>query len=334
MLTRSGNSPGTRLDIHSLETVVQQYFAAGIAQSTSRVYESAKRRYVSFCSSHQLSQLPLNENTLCLFVAQLAVSGLKAQSIKCYLSGLRHYQISAGLSDPFTAGSFPRLHYIVKGIRREVGSQSKRRMPITPPILRGLLSVWSRRSPRQDAVMLWAACTLAFFGFFRSGEITVPSDQGFDPTVHLTTRDVQVDSRNSPSMLCIHLKQSKTDPFRAGAKIWIGKTGDILCPVTAVLSYLAAHPGGDGALFVFQNGRPLTRSRLVKELHQGLQEMGMDPSTYSGHSFRIGAATTAHAAGMEDSTIRMLGRWESDAVMKYIRTPPESLAQLTQRLCR
>ena len=50
--------------------------------------------------------------------------------------------------------------------------------------------------------MLWAACTLAFFGFFRSGEITVPSDQEFDPTVHLTTDDVLVDSHNSPSTLC------------------------------------------------------------------------------------------------------------------------------------
>ena len=62
--------------------------------------------------------------------------------------------------------------------------------------------------------------------------------------------------------------------------------------------------------------------------------MGMNPSVYSGHSFRIGAATTAHAAGMEDSTIRMLGRWESDAVMRYIQTPAEGLAQLTQQLSR
>ena len=130
----------------------------------------------------------------------------------------------------------------------------------------------------------------------------------------------------------VRLKRSKTDPFCIGVKVWIGKTNNRLCPVGAVLSYLAIRSTGRGPVFIFQDGRALTRNRLVKELRQGLQEMGIDPSAYSGHSFRIGAATAAHAAGMEDSTIRMLGRWESDAVMRYILTPVESLAQLTQQL--
>ena len=161
--------------------------------------------------------------------------------------------------------------------------------------------------------MLWAACTLAFFGFFRSGET---SDQAFDPTVHLTTDNVLVDSLNSPSTLCVRLKQSEIDTFRIGVNVWIGKTDIVLCPVAAVLSFLSMYSTGEGPLFIFfQDGRAVTRNRLVKELRQSLQEMGINPSAYSGHSFRIGATTAAHAAGMEDSTIRMLGRWESDAVM-------------------
>ena len=252
------------------------------------MYESAKWRYTSFCTAHHLPHLPLNESTLSLFVAHLAVSGLKPQSITSYLSGLRHYQIAAGLSDPFTAGSFPRLQYVVKGIRRETGSQSKQRLPISPSILKGLLSIWSRRSLRHNSIMLWAACTLAFFGFFRSGEITVRSDREFDPTVYLTTEDVRVDSHNSPTMLCVRLKRSKTDPFRIGVKVWIGKTDNRLCPVAAVLSYLAIRSKGEGPLFIFQDGRALTRNRSVKELRQGLQEMGIDSSTYSG---QVGTAS-------------------------------------------
>ena len=149
----------------------------------------------------------------------------------------------------------------------------------------------------------------------------MPSDSAFDPSIHLTPADVLVDSHEPPSMLRIRLKQSKTDPFHSGVLVFIGKTGCIFCPVAAVLSYLALCPAGMGPLFRFEDGRALTRRCLVEELRRGLRELGIDHTGYSGHSFRIGAATAAHAAEIEDSTIRMLGRWESDAFLRYIRRP-------------
>ena len=54
-----------------------------------------------------------------LVVSHIAESGLKYQTMKCYLSGLRYFQIYAGMVDPFTGKSMPRLeYYITKGIRR------------------------------------------------------------------------------------------------------------------------------------------------------------------------------------------------------------------------
>ena len=44
-------------------------------------------------------------------------------------------------------------------------------------------------------------------------------------------------------------------------------------------------------------------------------------------SFRIGAATAAAQAGVEDSVIQLLGRWSSAAFLAYIRTPREDLAR-------
>ena len=40
-------------------------------------------------------------------------------------------------------------------------------------------------------------------------------------------------------------------------------------------------------------------------------------------------ATVLAKAGLEDSTIRTLGRWNSAAFLVYIRTPRESLAGMS-----
>jgi len=53
---------------------------------------------------------------------------------------------------------------------------------------------------------------------------------------------------------------------------------------------------------------------------------------YVGHSFRIGAANTAAQCGMEDSLIKTLGRWESSAYVRYIRTFQATLQAVSRRL--
>ena len=107
-----------------------------------------------------------------------------------------------------------------------------------------------------------------------------------------------------------------------------------VCPVVAVLAYLAVRPQGPGPLFVYKGQSYLTREWLVAHLWKGLCEVGIDPSRYSGHSFRIGAATTAAQAGIEDATVKMLGRWELAAYQRYICTPRDQLAARSVRLAQ
>jgi hypothetical protein len=117
---------------------------------------------------------------------------------------------------------------------------------------------WQGGNNKWDNMMLWAAATLCFFGFFRSGEITVPGESSFDEGAHLTFQDVTVDSTSNPQVLKVRLKSSKTDPFRAGIDVFVGRTSNSLCPVAAVLAYMALRgPLGGGHYLGFRMANPL-----------------------------------------------------------------------------
>ena len=307
---------------------MEHYFQSALAPSSQRTYSSAQQRYLGFCTAAGLAPLPATERQLCQFASFLASGNLTHSTIKGYLSAVCHLHIASGLSDPGIP-NMPNLEGVLKGIKAmqaRAHSSARTRLPITPPIIRRIGEVWETQGPSQDHVMLWAAVTLCFFGFLRSGEVTVPSDAAFDPTAHLTFDDIKVDSITNPTSLKICFKASKTDPFRRGVDIVVGRTNDKLCPVTAVLAYLVTRGNDPGFLFKFQDGRHLTKSRFVEAVRQALGRAGFDPMAYAGHSFRIGAATTANARGINDSTIQMLGRWSSSAYLGYIRTSREQLA--------
>ena len=132
-------------------------------------------------------------------------------------------------------------------------------MPITQAILHTLKDQWAAAAVAdKDFIMLWAACCLGFFGFMRAGEFTVTQVSKFDPPASLCLGNVTVDDHQVPSLVRVQLKQSKTDPFRRGVSIYLGRTHLDLCPVVAILAYVAVRPVYNGPFFVFTDGSFLT----------------------------------------------------------------------------
>ena len=78
--------------------------------------------------------------------------------------------------------------------------------------------------------------------------------------------------------------------------------------VSAVLAYLAVSPTSPKPLSIFDDGNTLSHDRLVDLLRHALRAVGLDTSQYS---FRIGAATAAARAGIQDLFIQNLGHWKS-----------------------
>ena len=102
------------------------------------------------------------------------------------------------------------------------------------------LDYWSVKSSDPDMTTLWVAACVCFFGFFCSGEITVPSTQTSDPAVHLSWGDIAVDNPPSPTAIFwVYLKRSKCDQFGKGVEAFVSRTTTPICPIAAVPAYIA-----------------------------------------------------------------------------------------------
>ena len=134
--------------------------------------------------------------------------------------------------------------------------------------------------------------------------------------------------------MSIKIKESKTDPFRVGHTIVVGVTNTPLCPVAAMKQYLAIRPPQAGPLFVNAVSKPLTKQALTLETRKLLAQAGFNASSYAGHSYRIGAATTAAAAKLPSWLIKTLGRWSSDRYERYIQIPSSTLLNVAATLAK
>ena len=182
--------------------------------------------------------------------------------------------------------------------------------------------------------MLWAALCTAFFGFLRLGEMTTPTQTSHDPAVHLCFKDISVDNPAAPQIVSLTIKQSKTDQLRSGNMVHRQSMNNELCPVAALLAYVALRDDRPGPLFLFQDGKFLTAASLVIHLRAALDSLGMDSTSYAGHSLRIGAATTAASVGLQDCMIKSLGRWRSNAYQRYVRPACKDLALAASKLAQ
>ena len=164
-----------------------------------------------------------------------------------------------------------------------------------------------------------------------SSELLLPRGTQWDQQRHLSWGDVAVDDHAEPSVVQFHLKQSKCDQFGRGADVILGTTDDPICPVKAILAYLPRRDNRSGPYFLVHDSSP---AWFVRRLRSILESVGLPQLAYAGHSFRIGAATTAALAGLEDSLIQGMGRWNSSAFLVYIRTPKEQLAAVAKQLVK
>ena len=154
----------------------------------------------------------------------------------------------------------------------------------------------------------------------------VPSREGIYlfwslcPRIHLSLSVVWFAPSGS---IRLFVKSSTTDPFRRGVLLFIGPSGNSLCPVSGLRHYLPLRGYVPGPLFVSLNGCflfPFLVNSWLRYFSHSLN--------YSSHSFRIGASISA--ADCESSNSPYHNSWSPvrNAYQLYIRTPPHVLSSV------
>ena len=232
-----------------------------------------------------------------------------------------------------------RLRALAVAMRRQLGDAEK--TPRYGVRTQDLAAAMKAKLGGDSAdVANWrAALTTGFCALMRGGEIGVSDDDTWDAALHLTRADLSF-FRDEAGVLHARIWMrplKKSAGARKTVPIVLKSGGTLLDPVLELWKLVHRDPLAKGESAA---SRPLFRDtltgrafrvadvrRVIKWLMASLR---LDPARFGAHSLRIGGATAALAAGVQPSTIRLLGRWASDVSDVYMRVSRQSASHLSQ----
>ena len=136
-------SPSFPISQLIMSAAAQAYFNLGISTATRKAYTAGLWKYNTFCRKINQLPIPVCEDTLLLFVTNLAQQDLPYATIQVYLSAVRYIHTTTSES---TTLKTPRLNYVLKGIRKTcaMNHQPREWQPITFQIMEHLHMVLSK----------------------------------------------------------------------------------------------------------------------------------------------------------------------------------------------
>ena len=244
---------------------------------------------------------------LVCFIANCYNKGCAASTIATYVAGLSFHQKIRGGSDPLDSFLIKKLLQGCKRTRRSIDS----RAPVTSELLEKILNaVQSICYSDYETVMFKAAFALAFYGLMRISELVYTNGQ----SNALTLCDVKIEQK----ALLVTIQSSKSNSKPVTLQPYT-KSLPQSCPEALIKNYLDMRPAKPGVLLVHMNELGLTRYQFSSVLNKIVAFLGLPTANFKTHSFRIGRATQLAIQGVSDESMKLMGRWRSEAYKGYVR---------------
>ena len=249
------------------------------------------------------------------FIFYLQDSGKQYSTIQSYLSAITFAHKVRGLSDP--TDSFLLKKFLL-GTKRmsQSGSQLD---PITAPMLLELIHLVDTLSTTSyNKALLRALMSLLYHGCLRISEVAHSGTTRHALKEDQVTFAVKT-PRRVPDKLIIVMTSFKHSKATQTLEIRPSLTKAI-CPIRLLREYQALKPASTH-LFCDKQGVLISRQFVIDWLQQLVRRSSFRSKRLNTHSFRIGRTTDlVLQGGVSDAYIRHVGRWSSNAYMKYVRS--------------
>lgn len=334
--------------------------------TTQRARQSAWETWLEFCADYNipitLQELEKPYIPLIVF-AQLRRQGtysggvpVRAGTVSATLLAVRKEIERLVDTDPAMAKDKDRFVWQIEQLLaayRKLDPAPSRSWPVTPSMLSFLQGMvdGDRRPAKWGREKLCAAVDLSIIAFFyllRPGEYAYTSDNA-----PFLLRDIQLGTRDSPTFRFAHtaplndvqgydiVSYTFADQKNAVKGETISHSANnhpFVCPVKATLRRLLhlrlnGAPASAPLYTYYRNSKAYKISNthighLLKHVAAALQpHTGVPPGKITPRSLRSGGATALLNAHADDNSIRLLGRWKSDAMFVYLRTHADSITK-------
>ena len=188
--------------------------------------------------------------------------------------------------------------------------------------------------PTNSKQVVWCACTTAFFGSFRLGEILPASEHNAHPSDTLLWKDINVISNEH---VLVHVKVTKSRSKQGDYVDIFSFPGHGTCPVKSIIALrkFSVNNGSDCPVFGFDSGKNLTLNILNSSIRTLLEShLGPESAHFSGHSFRaaIPAVLAKYPEHSSSDEIMGWGRWKSSAYLLYTRLKADQRRKIFEKI--
>ena len=272
-------------------------------------------RYLAFCEECDLPSLPVTYRSVSVFL--IDVTNNRNASTKSLSGTISQLRVSAGPSQWLSYEDELKLRYLVNQLKALDFSDSNAVSALQFHMLAEAFTIMDLSNNNQ----LLASTIMAVGNncLFRNAE----TSSGILAS-HVSWR-----SNGRDASVAIKLLRTKTHLTGPGCIVEVSKFDSPFCCYSLLKKWWLLN-GFDSRPddFIFpsiQRGiinfdKPMSGDNIRKIIKLAVSSIGLNPKHFSGHSLRAGGATDLFEARVPYHIIKKMGRWKSDAAMRYYRS--------------
>ena len=307
------------------------------AVNTLKSLGSEWKAFKEYCTLAGIFFLPVEDHDICFFAQWLVSTGrIKTKgSLAQYVSAVRTVCGMLNVRKVPTPSQYGPLDLILRGVRRLAQHQTKKSLPVSPPILKGfLLTEISPHAPimyHQTLTIYKSLCVLYFLTMLRSSNLIARSPKSVDLKMILCWENITPLNNDVSSGILIKVHKSKTNQFgeRVHEIPLAAAENPLLCPVKAVFALIDVYGKhrcfGNTPVFQLPDGKggftPVLREKFDRWFKYRIRSMGLDSAAYTLHGFRHGGIQECLLAEGNIALCKLSSDHSSDAIQEYAFVP-------------